>query len=378
MKKIVCGPDYSAAITTSNRLMVAGSMEHGKLGLGPNQRSGYAQEFVMVSRIRSVIDISCGPTHMLAIVDRNASSGCGVFAWGSNQMGQLGTDSTEPAYLPKEIALKKSERLEQVCAGLDFSLGLARSSKKVYMWGNIKYYGASTSTSHQMHKTPIQIKDLESTRIKKIFCSQTYAYVITETDEIKMWGEWFYERAKSAFQDAGLDSAEEGEDDAEKSEQDEDQSKSEQSSDDESGDESDGDFDYATSESGADSNDGDAKKHEANRRRNNNKDASAKEFHSIGALPETNVKLTTLAFGTNHAAAISEDGLLYTWGHNGTQQLGVALGKYGDSSGSKAQAELISKVHDAAINPQLLKNRERTKEEALATGAAPDEQHEEE
>ena len=26
-----------------------------------------------------------------------------------------------------------------------------------------------------------------------------------------MWGEWFYERAKAAFQDAGLDSAEEGE-----------------------------------------------------------------------------------------------------------------------------------------------------------------------
>lgn len=38
---------------------------------------------------------------------------------------------------------------------------------------------------------------------------------------------------------------------------------------------------------------------------------------------------------------------------------------------------MISKVHDAAINPQLLKNRERTKEEALATGAAPDEQHDE-
>jgi E3 ubiquitin-protein ligase HERC4 len=34
--KIVCGPNYSAAITTSHKLMVAGSMEHGKLGLGPN------------------------------------------------------------------------------------------------------------------------------------------------------------------------------------------------------------------------------------------------------------------------------------------------------------------------------------------------------
>ena len=43
--KIVCGPNYSAAITTSGRLMVCGSMEFGKLGLGSNMRNGFAQEF---------------------------------------------------------------------------------------------------------------------------------------------------------------------------------------------------------------------------------------------------------------------------------------------------------------------------------------------
>ena len=136
---------------------------------------------------------------MIAIVDRNASSGCGVFAWGNNSMGQLGTESTESSYSPKEISLKKSERFDEICAGLDFSLGLARNSRKVYMWGNIKYYGSSTSTSNQMHKAPILIKDLESHKIKHIFCSQTYAYVITESDEIKAWGEWFYERAKESL-----------------------------------------------------------------------------------------------------------------------------------------------------------------------------------
>lgn len=50
--KIVCGPNYSAAITSSSRLMVAGSIEHGKLGLGPNQRSGFVQNFTLVSRLR--------------------------------------------------------------------------------------------------------------------------------------------------------------------------------------------------------------------------------------------------------------------------------------------------------------------------------------
>ena len=146
---------------------------------------------------------------MIAIVDRNASSGCGVFAWGNNSMGQLGTENTESSYSPKEISLKKSERFDEICAGLDFSLGLARNSRKVYMWGNIKYYGSSTSTSNQMHKAPILIKDLESHKIKHIFCSQTYAYVITESDEIKAWGEWFYERAKESLVNAGRHEEEE-------------------------------------------------------------------------------------------------------------------------------------------------------------------------
>ena len=43
---------------------------------------------------------------------------------------------------------------------------------------------------------------MESHKIKDIFCSQTYAYVITENDEIKQWGEWFYERAQEAFRAA--------------------------------------------------------------------------------------------------------------------------------------------------------------------------------
>ena len=85
--KIVCGPNYSAAITTSANLLVAGSMEFGKLGLGSNQRNGFTQEFTKVPRIRSVRDVACGPTHMLAIVSQNASTGCGVFAWGNNQSG---------------------------------------------------------------------------------------------------------------------------------------------------------------------------------------------------------------------------------------------------------------------------------------------------
>ena len=93
--------------------MVCGSMENGKLGLGSNMRNGFAQEFTQVPRLRSVIDATCGPNHMIAIVAPNSTSGFGVFTWGNNSMGQLGIDTTENSYSPKEITtLKKSERFD--------------------------------------------------------------------------------------------------------------------------------------------------------------------------------------------------------------------------------------------------------------------------
>lgn len=57
------------------------------------------------------------------------------------------------------------------------------------------------------------------------------------------------------------------------------------------------------------------------RRKNDN----ANNYHPIMAFPDmlkqvTNKvhKFSKMAFGTNHGAAIGQDGLLYTWGHNQT------------------------------------------------------------
>ncbi len=72
------------------------------------------------------------------------------------------------------------------------------------MWGNAKYYGTNMSANIRIHKTPVLVKDLESYKIKSIFCSETYAFAITENDEVKMWGEWLYDRANDELVAAGL------------------------------------------------------------------------------------------------------------------------------------------------------------------------------
>ena len=48
VQKIVCGPTYSAAITGTGRLMVTGSLEHGKLGLGSKMIGDVIKHFTML------------------------------------------------------------------------------------------------------------------------------------------------------------------------------------------------------------------------------------------------------------------------------------------------------------------------------------------
>ena len=88
-------------------------MEYGKLGLGPNKHSGFALEFTEVKRLSQVKNVSCGPRHMLAIAKSSSSAtGQSIYAWGYNKSGELGIDSTETSYSPKQVKLQRNEGFE--------------------------------------------------------------------------------------------------------------------------------------------------------------------------------------------------------------------------------------------------------------------------
>ena len=85
------------------------------------------------------------------------------------------------------------------------------------------------------------------------------------------------------------------------------------------------------------------------------------------------MRLRNLAFGTNHAAAISQDGLLYTWGHNEVQQLGVRnnFDQKDDTVTKEQKQRELNKIRDTEINKLLKQNKHRQNEETFgqAVGA---------
>lgn len=79
------------------------------------------------------------------------------------------------------------------------------------------------------------------------------------------------------------------------------------------------------------------------------------------------VKMRNMAFGTNHAAAISEEGLLYTWGHNEVQQLGIrkSFDQMDENLSKEQKLKELGRVHEADINRVLLLNKQRQNEETF-------------
>jgi alpha-tubulin suppressor-like RCC1 family protein len=68
VKKIKCGDNYSAAITLDRKILVAGQVTGGRLGLGKSVNCGFILTFQEVNGLSYVTKIACGPNHMLAIV----------------------------------------------------------------------------------------------------------------------------------------------------------------------------------------------------------------------------------------------------------------------------------------------------------------------
>ena len=123
---MVCGDNYTAVITGEEKLMVCGNMERGKLGLGRAFQTGVSFVLREVSLPCKVKDVACGPFHMLAICKpgKNQKEE-GLFAWGSNEKGQLGIGSnTKIQSTPRQVLQMSGMKFRKVVCGTDFSLAM--------------------------------------------------------------------------------------------------------------------------------------------------------------------------------------------------------------------------------------------------------------
>jgi alpha-tubulin suppressor-like RCC1 family protein len=115
-----------------------------------------------------------------------AATGGTLFAWGLGGNGQLGNGTTTDRHLPTAVKLPAGTAITQVRAGCFHSLALT-STGKVFAWGlnNLGQLGNGTTTSST---TPVQVKLPATVKVTAVRAGCFHSLALTSTGTVYAWG----------------------------------------------------------------------------------------------------------------------------------------------------------------------------------------------
>ncbi|MFJ4584571.1 RCC1-like domain-containing protein [Streptomyces echinatus] len=151
----------------------------GQLGTGDH---GNHTVPAAVPRLTNIKDIAAGGRHALAL-----DTGGRVYSWGDNRYGQLGDNRTgDSRTLPDRVAGMPGAR--QISAGCDFSLALLENGE-VYAWGrgNLGQLGTGDRATSSVPRRVVGLKD-----IVRIDAGCHHALALTADGTVKSWGDNLY------------------------------------------------------------------------------------------------------------------------------------------------------------------------------------------
>ena len=170
-----------------------GDNEYGQLGTNATSESLLPTGVSMVDALRrkSVVAVATGGAHSLALTSDGQ-----VYAWGSNNRGQLGnglgTDSAVPVAVPS--AAFNGATVIAIAAGLEHSLALTDDGR-IFAWGagfdGRLGIGGGMSIDGLISTIPVAVVDSGALAGKKavaIGAGATYSLALTSDGRVFAWG----------------------------------------------------------------------------------------------------------------------------------------------------------------------------------------------
>ena len=171
---------HTLALRQDGAVWAWGSNEYGQLGIGNADISDHSVP-VGVPGLSGVIDVSAGPIHTVALTQDGA-----VWAWGSNQGGQLGDGTNTDRSTPTR--LNGVTDIAAVGAGLRHTLALRRNGT-VWAWGwnSSGQLGDATNTNRN---TPVQVAGL--TGVTAVAAGIDFSLALRQDGSVWAWGDNTY------------------------------------------------------------------------------------------------------------------------------------------------------------------------------------------
>ena len=188
--QVSAGYDFALAVTSSGKVYAWGSNQYGQLGLGDSVSTGVWKTPVQIPELTDVVQVSAGWYASFALT----SSGK-VYAWGRNTYGQLGNgkmangnDPSYNVYLPAQV--QDLSGVAQISAGNNHVLALA-SSGQIYAWGDGSNGQLGTgkvggAVTSVSSAVPVPVLDL--TDVVQVAAGYGYSLALTSTGQVYAWG----------------------------------------------------------------------------------------------------------------------------------------------------------------------------------------------
>lgn len=176
----VCGEYYSLILRSDGTVWGCGQNTSGQLGDGSETDRSTP---VQTTGLASTKEIAAGGSHSLALnVDGT------VWAWGRNNHGQLGDTTTTNRASVVQVDLLTS--VKYIAAGGNHSLAL-KEDGTVWAWG-YNEYGQLGDTTITDRLSPVQVDGLVN--VKAISCGQTHSIALKTNGSVWAWGHNQYGR----------------------------------------------------------------------------------------------------------------------------------------------------------------------------------------
>ncbi len=187
--EISSGGFYSMALSEEGHIFTWGSNNYGQLGDGTHRDFSSPIDITAKFDLKNdkIVEISAGKIHSMAVSEQGR-----VFTWGNNEYGELGNDATKESNLPIDITANfnlKNDKIASISAGYSHSMALSEQGR-IYVWGNNddgQFGDGSTKGSY----TPIDITlsiNIKNDNVKEVIASRSNSMIITSSGVLYVVG----------------------------------------------------------------------------------------------------------------------------------------------------------------------------------------------
>ncbi|CAG5132690.1 unnamed protein product, partial [Candidula unifasciata] len=180
--QVAAGDSHNVILTEDHSVHTWGRNEYGQLGREASRKNRGIPKLVKSLAGYSVVQISCGSVHTLALSNDGL-----VFSWGSNSFGQLGLGkSTSHQNLPEVISSLKGLPVMLITAGSYHSFLLSKSGS-VYGWGR-NDCGQLGLNNTENSDTPKRCRFFNDKKVKYICCGESHTACLTKDGSVFTFG----------------------------------------------------------------------------------------------------------------------------------------------------------------------------------------------